>query len=162
MQRKVVPSCSIPSAFVDLTKSFSSVDYVQKELGVQKLLIVDWDIHHGNGTQHMFWSDPQVLYFSVHRFDKGSFYPPGDEGNYNHLGADRGAGYNINVPWPHGQFGDADYLAVWEHVLMPVAHEYNPDMVLISAGFDSGQCRTPYMERTHSDQPPPQQITMST
>ncbi|CAK9237182.1 unnamed protein product [Sphagnum troendelagicum] len=111
----------------------------KKELGVQKLLIVDWDIHHGNGTQHMFWSDPQVLYFSVHRFDKGSFYPPGDEGNYNHLGADGGAGYNINVPWPHGQFGDADYLAVWEHVLMPVAHEYNPDMVLISAGFDSAE-----------------------
>ncbi len=68
MQRKVVPSWSIPSAFVDLTKSFSSVDCVQKELGVQKLLIVDWDIHHGNGTQHMFWSDPQVLYFSVHRY----------------------------------------------------------------------------------------------
>ncbi|CAM6060278.1 unnamed protein product [Sphagnum tenellum] len=111
----------------------------KKELGVQKLLIVDWDIHHGNGTQHMFWSDPQVLYFSVHRFDKGSFYPPGDEGNYDHLGADGGAGYNINVPWPHGQFGDADYLAVWEHVLMPVAHEYNPDMVLISAGFDSAE-----------------------
>ncbi len=114
---------------------------------------------HGRciGNSHLVW-----FFMIWSRFDKGSFYPPGDEGNYDHLGADGGAGYNINVPWPHGQFGDADYLAVWEHVLMPVAHEYNPDMVLISAGFDSGQCRTPYMERTHSDQPPPQQITMST
>jgi acetoin utilization deacetylase AcuC-like enzyme len=76
------------------------------------------------------------------RFDDGSFYPAGDEGNYDHVGVGKGAGYNINVPWPHGQFGDADYLAVWEHVLMPVARKYNPDMVLISAGFDSGQCRS--------------------
>jgi acetoin utilization deacetylase AcuC-like enzyme len=129
----------------------------KKQLGVQKLLIVDWDVHHGNGTQHMFWSDPQVLYFSVHRFDDGSFYPAGDEGNYDHVGVGKGAGYNINIPWPHGQFGDADYLAVWEHVLMPVARKYNPDMVLISAGFDSaegdplGECRvtpTAYFKMT--------------
>ncbi len=111
---------------------------------------------HWQLISHLVW-----FFMIWSRFDKGSFYPPGDEGNYDHLGADGGAGYNINVPWPHGQFGDADYLAVWEHVLMPVAHEYNPDMVLISAGFDSGQCRTPYMEHTHSDQPPPQQIIMS-
>ncbi len=57
-----------PKCFCWSYQEFLLFDYVQKELGVQKLLIVDWDIHHGNGTQHMFWSDPQVLYFSVHRY----------------------------------------------------------------------------------------------
>lgn len=121
------------------------------ELGVQKVLIVDWDVHHGNGTQHMFWTDPHVLYFSVHRFDAGTFYPGGDDGFYNKIGEGKGAGYNINVPWEQGKCGDADYLAVWDHVLVPVAKSYDPDMVLISGGFDAalgdplGGCRlTPY------------------
>lgn len=121
------------------------------DLGVHKVLIVDWDVHHGNGTQHMFWTDPQVLYFSVHRFDSGTFYPGGDDGFYNKIGEGKGAGYNINVPWEQGKCGDADYLAVWDHVLVPVAKSYDPDMVLISGGFDAalgdplGGCRlTPY------------------
>lgn len=121
------------------------------ELGVHKVLIVDWDVHHGNGTQHMFWNDPQVLYFSVHRFDSGTFYPGGDDGFHDKIGEGKGAGYNINVPWERGECGDADYLAVWDHVLVPVAKSYCPDMILISGGFDAalgdplGGCRlTPY------------------
>eukprot|EP01018_Ginkgo_biloba_P014008 Gb_00466 [translate_table: standard] len=121
------------------------------DLGIQKVLIVDWDVHHGNGTQNMFWSDPQVLYFSVHRYDSGTFYPGGDDGFYNKIGEGPGAGYNINVPWEQGKCGDADYLAVWDYVLIPVARSYNPDMVLISGGFDAaiddplGGCRlTPH------------------
>ncbi|XP_068655678.1 histone deacetylase 5 [Aristolochia californica] len=121
------------------------------ELGLNKILIVDWDVHHGNGTQKMFWRDPRVLFFSVHRHDFGSFYPGGDEGSLNMVGEGLGAGYNINVPWEHGQCGDADYLAVWDHILIPVAKAYNPDIVLISGGFDAaigdplgGCCITPY------------------
>ncbi|KAL5987824.1 hypothetical protein ACLOJK_035579 [Asimina triloba] len=122
------------------------------ELGIKKILIVDWDVHHGNGTQKMFWKDPRVLFFSVHRFDFGTFYPTGDDGSHTMVGEGTGAGYNINVPWEHGRCGDADYLAVWDHVLIPVAKAYNPDMVLISGGFDAaaigdplGGCRvTPY------------------
>ncbi|XP_010939166.2 histone deacetylase 5 isoform X1 [Elaeis guineensis] len=121
------------------------------ELGIRKILIVDWDVHHGNGTQNMFYKDPRVLFFSIHRFDFGSFYPAGDGGSYCMVGEGAGAGYNINVPWEHGQCGDADYLAVWDHVLLPVAESYNPDIILISAGFDAavrdplgGCCITPY------------------
>ncbi|XP_059074393.1 histone deacetylase 5 isoform X2 [Cryptomeria japonica] len=121
------------------------------ELGIHKVLIVDWDVHHGNGTQNMFWTDPQVLYFSVHRFDSGTFYPGGDDGNYKSIGGGPGTGYNINVPWKQGNCGDADYLAVWDHVLIPVAKSYDPDIILISGGFDAalgdplGGCRlTPY------------------
>ncbi|KAI3761285.1 hypothetical protein L1987_51697 [Smallanthus sonchifolius] len=123
----------------------------QKELGVNKILIVDWDVHHGNGTQKMFWKDSQVLFFSVHRHEYGSFYPTGDDGSHIMIGEGPGAGYNINVPWENGQCGDADYIAVWDHVLLPVAKEFNPDIVIISAGFDAaigdplGGCRiTPH------------------
>ncbi|XP_043726209.1 histone deacetylase 5 isoform X1 [Telopea speciosissima] len=121
------------------------------ELGIRKILIVDWDVHHGNGTQKMFWKDPRVLFFSVHRFDFGTFYPAGDDGTYTMVGEGSGAGFNINVPWEHGRCGDADYFAVWDHVLIPVARAFNPDMILISGGFDAaigdplGGCRvTPY------------------
>ncbi|KAJ4960312.1 hypothetical protein NE237_020222 [Protea cynaroides] len=121
------------------------------ELGIHKILIVDWDVHHGNGTQKMFWKDPRVLFFSVHRFDFGTFYPGGDDGSYMMVGEGSGAGFNINVPWEHGRCGDADYFAVWDHVLIPVARAFNPDMILISGGFDAaigdplGGCRiTPY------------------
>ncbi|CAN6850705.1 unnamed protein product, partial [Brassica oleracea] len=69
------------------------------DLGVKKILIVDWDVHHGNGTQKMFWKDPRVLVFSVHRHDDGSFYPTGDDGDYDKVGE----GFNINVPWEQGR-----------------------------------------------------------
>ncbi|KAB2089759.1 hypothetical protein ES319_A03G082400v1 [Gossypium barbadense] len=121
------------------------------ELGINKILIVDWDVHHGNGTQKAFWSDPRVLFFSVHRHEFGSFYPANFDGFYTMVGEGPGAGYNINVPWENGRCGDADYLAVWDHVLVPVAKEFNPDIILVSAGFDAavgdplGGCRlTPH------------------
>ncbi|KAJ0643566.1 putative histone deacetylase [Helianthus annuus] len=123
----------------------------QKELGINKILIVDWDVHHGNGTQKMFWKDSRVLFFSVHRHEYGSFYPTGDDGSHIMIGEGAGAGYNINVPWENGQCGDADYIAVWDHILIPVAREFNPDIIIISAGFDAaigdplGGCRiTPH------------------
>ncbi|KAL5544607.1 hypothetical protein UlMin_008391 [Ulmus minor] len=121
------------------------------ELGIKKILIVDWDVHHGNGTQKMFYEDPRVLFFSVHRHEFGNFYPANDDGFYTMVGEGPGAGYNINVPWEIGRCGDADYLAVWDHILLPVAKEFNPDIILLSAGFDAavndplGGCRvTPF------------------
>ncbi|KAM1036145.1 hypothetical protein ACFX13_039933 [Malus domestica] len=121
------------------------------ELGINKILIVDWDVHHGNGTQKMFWKDPRVLFFSVHRHEFGSFYPANGDGFYTMIGEGPGAGYNINVPWENGRCGDADYFAVWDHILVPVAKEFNPDLIIVSAGFDAaagdplGGCRvTPY------------------
>ncbi|KAL0333850.1 UNVERIFIED_CONTAM: Histone deacetylase 5 [Sesamum angustifolium] len=123
----------------------------RRELGINKILIVDWDVHHGNGTQKMFYKDPRVLFFSVHRHDFGTFYPAGDDGSYIMTGEGPGAGYNINVPWENSRCGDADYLAVWDHILIPVAQQFNPDMIIISAGFDAaigdplGGCRvSPY------------------
>ncbi|CAK8563240.1 unnamed protein product [Lathyrus sativus] len=121
------------------------------EFGVKKILIVDWDVHHGNGTQKMFWNDSRVLFFSVHRHEFGSFYPANDDGFYDMIGEGAGAGYNINVPWENGGCGDADYFAAWDHILLPVAKEFNPDIIIVSAGFDAavgdplgGCCITPF------------------
>ncbi|CAH1439916.1 unnamed protein product [Lactuca virosa] len=91
---------------------------------INKILIVDWDVYHGNGTQKTFYKDSQVLFFSIHRDEYGTFYPCGDDGSYDMKGDGEGEGYNINVPWENGICGDADYIAAWDHILIPVAREF--------------------------------------
>nr|GEZ45776.1 histone deacetylase 5 [Tanacetum cinerariifolium] len=76
--------------------------YIYNKLGIKKILRVDWDVHHGNATQKMFWKDSRVLSFSVHRHVNGSFYPGGDDGSHTMVGEGPGLGYNINVPWENG------------------------------------------------------------
>ncbi|TMS18955.1 Histone deacetylase 7 [Larimichthys crocea] len=111
---------------------------LQHKLNVSKILIVDWDIHHGNGTQEAFYNDPSVLYISLHRFDDGNFFP--GSGHPSEVGAGAGEGFNVNVGWTGGlnpPMGDAEYLAAFRAVVMPIAHEFSPDVVLVSAGFDA-------------------------
>ncbi|HJH32493.1 MAG TPA: histone deacetylase [Methanosarcinaceae archaeon] len=98
--------------------------------GMPRVLIVDWDVHHGNGTQHAFYSDPSVLYFSTHQHP---WYP--GTGWLDEIGEGDGAGYNINVPLPAGA-NDGDYLYVFKKLLVPVALQFKPDMILVSAGQD--------------------------
>ncbi len=100
------------------------------------MLIVDWDVHHGNGTQHAFFDRNDVLFFSTHRYP---FYP--GTGGLDELGIGDGAGFTVNVPLPGG-FGDPEYLAVFQKVLVPLAATFQPDLVLVSAGFDA-HCRDP-------------------
>ena len=97
----------------------------------ERVLIVDWDVHHGNGTQHSFWEDPSVLYFSTHQFP---FYP--GTGAAEEAGGGEGRGFTVNVPWPAGM-GDAEYLAAFDRVLLPVARRFSPELILVSAGFDA-------------------------
>ena len=105
--------------------------YIQKKYGLSKVLIVDWDVHHGNGTQDAFYDDPTVLYFSIHR---SPFYP--GTGDADEIGRGKGLGYTINVPMNVGS-SDKDYLEVFENILKPKGMEYRPDFILISAGFDA-------------------------
>jgi acetoin utilization deacetylase AcuC-like enzyme len=104
--------------------------YAQKKGLARKVLIVDWDLHHGNGTQHTFEADDTVLYFSTHQYP---FYP--GTGRAEEVGRDKGAGRTVNVPLPGGQ-GDADFLYIYESLLGPIAEQFQPDLVLVSAGFD--------------------------
>jgi acetoin utilization deacetylase AcuC-like enzyme len=104
---------------------------LQAEAGIDKLLILDWDVHHGNGTQHFFEADPSVLYVSTHQFP---FYP--GTGAAREMGSERGAGATVNIPLPAG-CGDADYIGALQHVLVPVAEQFRPEMILVSCGFDA-------------------------
>ena len=102
-----------------------------RRAGVRRVLVVDWDLHHGNGTQHSFEEDPDVLYFSTHQFP---FYP--GTGAIGEVGRGDGRGRTVNVPWPAGM-GDAEYLAAFDGVLLPIARAFEPELVLVSCGFDA-------------------------
>jgi acetoin utilization deacetylase AcuC-like enzyme len=107
--------------------------YAQK-LGMKKVLIIDWDVHHGNGTQAMFYNDPSVCFISFQQFP---FWPPG-WGWYEDDGEGAGKGFNINIPLPGGT-GDRGYLKAWDTLVTPIALEYKPDIILLSAGYDAHQ-----------------------
>jgi acetoin utilization deacetylase AcuC-like enzyme len=102
-----------------------------RRLGAQRVLIVDWDVHHGNGTQHMFEQRRDVLTMSSHQFPH---YP--GTGAPDEIGRGEGAGFVVNAALPAGQ-SDADYGAVFEDLFLPIAEAYRPDLVLVSAGFDA-------------------------
>uniref|UniRef100_A0A671XGB8 Protein deacetylase HDAC6 n=1 Tax=Sparus aurata TaxID=8175 RepID=A0A671XGB8_SPAAU len=104
-----------------------------------RVLILDWDVHHGNGTQHMFEDDDSVLYISLHRYDNGTFFPSSEDAAPDRVGVSKGAGFNVNIAWSGGRMGDSDYLAAFHHVVMPIATEFNPGLVLVSAGFDAAR-----------------------
>ena len=101
--------------------------------GLERVLIIDWDVHHGNGTQHTFEEDSTVLYASLHQYP---FYP--GTGSLKELGYKDGLGYTVNVPCP-AMLGDEDYLRIFAEILEPVAEQYSPEFILISAGFDAYQ-----------------------
>jgi acetoin utilization deacetylase AcuC-like enzyme len=104
--------------------------YAQENLGLDRILIADWDLHHGNGTQHVFEDDPSILYFSTHQYP----YYPGT-GSYVEVGTGKGEGFTVNVPLSTG-YGDGEFLTIFERILRPVALEFDPDIILVSAGFD--------------------------
>lgn len=129
--------------------------YAQHTLGVDRILIVDWDVHHGNGIQDMFENDPNVCYFSIHRWDHGAFYPGfivdsvGPEaGSPSFVGGDKveaAKGRSINLGWfGSGDYGappmgDGDYKAAFERLLMPIARSFNPSLIIVAAGFDAAR-----------------------
>ncbi|MDQ1335547.1 MAG: hypothetical protein QG552_2497 [Thermodesulfobacteriota bacterium] len=104
--------------------------HAQTSHGIQRVLVVDWDLHHGNGTQHSFEEDHTVLYFSTHQYP----YYPGT-GASEEIGRGSGEGFTVNVPLSAGK-GDREYAAVFNRVLKPIALEFDPELILVSAGFD--------------------------
>ncbi|XP_045319053.1 polyamine deacetylase HDAC10 isoform X5 [Leopardus geoffroyi] len=111
--------------------------YAKRRHGLHRILIVDWDVHHGQGIQYIFEDDPSVLYFSWHRYEHGRFWPYLRESDADAVGQGQGRGFTVNLPWNQVGMGNADYVAAFLHVLLPVAFEFDPELVLISAGFDS-------------------------
>ncbi|GJQ59213.1 MAG: histone deacetylase [Candidatus Scalindua sp. AMX11] len=105
--------------------------YLQREYNLEKVVIIDWDVHHGNGTQDTFYEDPSVLYFSIHRYP---FYP--GTGRESETGKGRGVGGTINIPLPHGTTSKT-YISRFQTVLEKDIKQFRPNFILISSGFDA-------------------------
>ncbi|KAJ3592582.1 hypothetical protein NHX12_007709, partial [Muraenolepis orangiensis] len=149
---------STPMGFCYFNSVAIAAKLLQQRLSVNKILIVDWDVHHGNGTQQAFYGDPNVLYLSLHRYDDGNFFP--GSGAPDEVGTGAGVGFNVNMAFTGGlepPMGDADYLAAFSNtpewllttgdvtrtVVMPIANEFAPDVVLVSSGFDAVEGHAP-------------------
>jgi len=103
-----------------------------KSLGLQRIAIIDYDVHHGNGTQDAFWDDPNTLFISIHQDNN---YPIGT-GSIDELGGDGAIGTTINIPMPPGS-GSGAYQYAFDRVIIPVLHRFQPDMIFVSSGFDA-------------------------
>lgn len=111
---------------------------LRKKYEMDKILIVDWDVHHGNGIQQIFFDDPHVLYISLHRHDGGNFFP--GTGDPNEIGCNDGTGFTVNIAWSgslNPRIGDAEYLAAFRSIIMPIARDFDPEMVIVACGFDA-------------------------
>jgi acetoin utilization deacetylase AcuC-like enzyme len=106
--------------------------HARQARGLSRVAIVDWDVHHGNGTEHAFYEDPTVLTISIHQDNN---YPPAS-GAIGDTGAGKGKGYNINVPLPPGS-GVGAYLATFERVVEPALRAFRPDLILVASGLDA-------------------------
>lgn len=104
--------------------------HLKRRYGTKRVLIMDWDVHHGNGSQDAFYEDPGVLYISTHQYP----YYPGT-GAVEEVGRGEGAGYTVNIPLPAG-CGDPEYLRAFSDIVVPIVHKYEPEWILVSAGFD--------------------------
>ncbi|XP_052850338.1 histone deacetylase 6 isoform X2 [Drosophila gunungcola] len=126
-----------PHGFCIFNNVAIAAQYAIRDFGLERVLIVDWDVHHGNGTQHIFEANRKVLYISLHRYEHGSFFPKGPDGDYDVVGKGSGRGFNVNIPWNKKGMGDLEYALAFQQLIMPIAYEFNPQLVLVSAGFDA-------------------------
>lgn len=114
--------------------------HAQRALGVGRIAIVDWDVHHGDGTQALFESDPSVLVLSLHRYG-GGFYP--GSGAVGEMGTGAGLGFSVNIPWTNATsasgIGDHEYQAAFEYVVLPMLSEFQPELIIVSCGFDAAE-----------------------
>jgi acetoin utilization deacetylase AcuC-like enzyme len=106
--------------------------HAREARGVERIAIVDWDVHHGNGTQNAFWTDPNVLAISIHQ--DGCF--PRESGYVHEIGEGAGVGYTLNVPLPPGS-GDGAYVATFERVVAPALRAFKPDLIIVASGLDA-------------------------
>ena len=109
-----------------------TADYAVKKGGFKKIFILDWDVHHGNGTQDIFYNRPEVMFVSLHQHP---FWPPGS-GRLTESGSGEGKGFNVNIPLPGGT-GDTGYLKTLDTIVVPLCQEYEPDLIIVSAGYDA-------------------------
>ena len=130
------------SGFCYLNNVAISALYSIAKLGQKKVAIVDWDVHHGNGTQEILYSRKDILKISLHRYDKKTFFPR--SGGIEEIGTGDGTGFNINIPWESGKdikeignISDRDYVHAFKSIVLPILGKYKPELILVACGFDS-------------------------
>ncbi|CAF1050158.1 unnamed protein product, partial [Didymodactylos carnosus] len=126
-----------PLGFCYFNNVAITAKWLKKHHNLERIAIVDWDIHHGNGTQDLTYDDPNILYISLHRFDNGTFFPGG--GKVDECGSNNGLGKNVNIPWSGDlapPMSDVEYLAAFRSVVMPILEDFRPQIILVSCGFD--------------------------
>lgn len=126
-----------PHGFCIFNNVAIAAKYAIDTHGLKRVLIVDWDVHHGQGTQHIFEDTPNVLYISIHRYDNGHFFPASTDANYTQVGHGKGKGFNVNIPWNSKGMADMEYMLAFQALVMPIAYDFDPELVLVSAGFDA-------------------------
>jgi acetoin utilization deacetylase AcuC-like enzyme len=119
--------------FCLLSNAAISAKYAIETLGLKKVALVDWDVHHGNGAEHIFYQDPSVLTISIHQ---DNCFPP-DSGAREDIGSDEGLGYNFNIPLPPGTGVEA-YIKSFERLVIPALEKFKPDLIIVPSGFDAG------------------------
>jgi len=128
--------CSKFMGFCYVNNVGVAAELAKRKFGIERIAIVDWDVHWGNATQRMFYNDPTVFYISTHRFDDGDFYPCDEHASEKHIGEGKGKGFNMNLPL-YREMGDKQYMAIFDHLIIPILRMYKPQLIIISAGFDS-------------------------
>jgi histone deacetylase 6 len=127
-----------PMGFCFVNNVAVAANYLNMKYNLQRILIVDFDIHHGNGTQNVFYQSSHVMYISIHKDEDGKFFPTNSPRHYTYDGYGCGKGYNINIPFNRDKMGDTEYLAAFHNIILPAAYSYGPQIVIVSAGFDAG------------------------
>jgi acetoin utilization deacetylase AcuC-like enzyme len=118
--------------FCVFNNAVAAAHYARSAYGLERIMIVDWDVHHGNGTQDAFYADPGVLFVSLHQHN---WYPK-LSGELEQVGTVKGAGYTVNIPLPAGT-GDRGYCAAFEQIVLPIGLQYRPQLIIVSAGQDA-------------------------
>jgi len=136
--------CSDTNGFCFFNNTAIAARHARSVLGLARVAIVDWDFHHGDGQQTIFYKDPTVLTISIHvamqRNSKGQddiAFPCKKSMDFAYNGSGKGLGYNINIPWPHDQVGDGEYQEALRSIVLPALRGFNPDLILVASGFDA-------------------------
>eukprot|EP00928_Gymnodinium_smaydae_P030952 TRINITY_DN22874_c0_g1_i1.p1 TRINITY_DN22874_c0_g1~~TRINITY_DN22874_c0_g1_i1.p1 ORF type:complete len:523 (+),score=130.62 TRINITY_DN22874_c0_g1_i1:126-1694(+) len=131
--------CDEPAGFCFFNNTAVAASHARAVLGLSRVAIIDWDYHHGDATQELFYRDPSVLTISLHvsLTGDGIAFPNNRSMGLEHNGLGLGRGYNINIPWPHDGVGAADYEEAFQTVVLPALREYRPELILVACGFDA-------------------------
>uniref|UniRef100_A0A7E4V4F8 histone deacetylase n=1 Tax=Panagrellus redivivus TaxID=6233 RepID=A0A7E4V4F8_PANRE len=126
-----------PAGFCVINNVAATAAYLLRKPDIHKVLIIDVDVHHGNGTQELFYDRDDVTYISIHRYEQGKFWPYKRESDYDNIGEGKGKGHNMNVCINENGSHDTDYMYIFTELILPVALELNPDYVIFSLGYDA-------------------------